>query len=291
MHRTLDLPRWGGAASRRLLGHAVAVVAVVFVGYYDLLVAATSVGLDSHAYWAAWTHPLYSIPPGHVDAFLYAPVIAEVLWPLGHLPADAFIGLWTAVMLAVFAWLLRPLPPLWYLVGLLLCLPEALEGNINALLALMVVVGFRYPAAWALALLTKVSTGVGLLWFVMRGRWQAWLAAVALAAVLAAGSYLWWPEPWQAWVALLVSASGGGNWFFPVRLIVAVGLVVWGAQTDRAWAVPASLVLASPILFLNTLTILAAIPRLAAAPNGSGADRRVGLTGARASSRHPVRPG
>ena len=179
MHRTLDLPRWGGASSRRLLGHAAAVVAIVFVGYYDLLVAATSVGLDSHAYWAAWTHPLYSIPPGHVDAFLYAPVIAEVLWPLGHLPADVFIGLWAAVMLAVFAWLLRPLPPVWYLVGLLLCLPEALEGNINALLALMVVVGFRYPAAWALALLTKVSTGVGLLWFVVRGRWQAWLAAVA----------------------------------------------------------------------------------------------------------------
>ncbi len=268
MHRTLDLPRWGGASSRRLLGHAAAVVAIVFVGYYDLLVAATSVGLDSHAYWAAWTHPLYSIPPGHVDAFLYAPLIAEVLWPLGHLPADVFIGLWAAVMLAAFAWLLRPLPPVWYLVGLLLCLPEALEGNINALLALMVVVGFRYPAAWALALLTKVSTGVGLLWFVARGRWQAWLAAVAVAGVLAAVSYVWWSDPWQAWVALLVSGSGGGDWFFPVRLIVAVGLVVWGARTDRAWTVPASLVLASPILFLNTLTILAAIPRLEAVHDG-----------------------
>ena len=84
------------------------IVAIVFVGYYDILVAATSVGLDSHAYWAAWTHPLYSIPPGHVDAFLYSPVVAEVMWPLGHLPADLFIGLWAAAMLAVFAWLLRP---------------------------------------------------------------------------------------------------------------------------------------------------------------------------------------
>jgi hypothetical protein len=266
MHRELVLGRWSGGPSRRLLGHAIAVVAIVFVGYYDILVAATSVGLDSHAYWAAWTHPLYSIPPGHVDAFLYAPVIAEILWPLGHLPADLFIGLWAAAMLAVFAWLLRPLPPVWYLVGLLLCVPEVLEGNINALLGLVVVLGFRYPAAWALALLTKVSTGVGLLWFVVRGQWRAWLVAVALAAALAGISYLWWPDPWQAWVALLVSGSGGGDWFFPVRLVVSVVLVVWGARTDRTWTVPVSLVLASPILFLNTLTILAAIPRLAAAP-------------------------
>jgi len=264
MHRELGAPRWGGGSSRRLLSHAAAVVAIVFVGYYDLLVAATSVGLDSHAYWAAWTHPLYSIPPGHVDAFLYAPVVAEALWPLGHLPADVFVGLWAAVMLAVFAWLLRPLPPVWYVVGLLLCLPEALEGNINALLALMVVVGFRYPSAWTLALLTKVSTGVGLLWFVVRGCWRAWLAPLAVAAVLAAGSYAWWPDPWHAWVALLVSGSGGGDWFFPARLVGAVVVVVWGARTDRRWTVPASLVLASPILFLNTLTILAAVPRLAA---------------------------
>jgi len=262
MHLSRERPAWAGDASRRLLTHAAAVVAVVFVGYYDLLVAATSVGLDSHAYWAAWTHPLYSIPPGHVDAFLYSPVVAELLWPLGHLPADLFVGLWAVTMLAIFAWLLRPLPPVWLLVGLLLCLPEALEGNINALLALMVVLGFEQPSAWALALLTKVSTGVGLLWFLVRGEWRAWLVPVAVAAGLAAVSYAWWPDPWHAWLALLVSGAGGGDWYFPVRLVLAVGLVVWGARTDRRWTVPASLVLASPILFLDTLTILAALPRL-----------------------------
>jgi hypothetical protein len=272
MHLSIDRPGEAADPSRRLLSHALAIVAIVFVGYYDILVVATSVGLDSHAYWAAWTHPLYSIPPGHVDAFLYAPVVAEILWPLGHLPADLFIALWAGVMLAVFAWLLRPLPPMWFAVGLLLCLPEALEGNINALLALMVVVGFRYPSAWALALLTKVSTGVGLLWFVVRGRWRAWLAPVLVAAALAATSYVWWPDPWQAWVALLVSGTGGGDWYFPARLVLAVAVVVWGARTDRRWTVPASLVLASPILFLNTLTILAAVPRLSGGPARASGD-------------------
>ena len=133
----------------------------------------------------------------------------------------------------------------------------------------MVVVGFRYPAAWALALLTKVSTGVGLLWFVVRGEWRAWLAPLAVAAALAAISYAWWPDPWHAWVALLVSGHGRRRLVLPgAPRRLGRRLVVWGARTDRRWTVPASLVLASPILFLNTLTILAAIPRLAAARDG-----------------------
>lgn len=260
--------RWSPAApGRRLLADGLAVAAIVFVGYYDLLVGLTSVGLDAHAYWAAWTHPLYAIPPGHVDAFLYSPAVAEVLWPLTHLPADVFVGLWAAAMLLIFAWLLRPLPPRWFLVALLLCLPEVLEGNINALLALMVVVGFRHTSAWAFALLTKVSTGVGLAWFLVRDGWRPLVAPLAVTALIAAVSYLWWPDPWQAWIGLLASgASGGGDWFFPARLVLAFALVVWGARSERRWTVPAALVLASPILFLDSLTILAAIPRLRAAP-------------------------
>ncbi|MFI5260983.1 MAG: hypothetical protein ACHQZR_00345 [Candidatus Limnocylindrales bacterium] len=260
------------ATGRRLLADGLAVAAVVFVGYYDVLVLATSVGLDAHAYWAAWNHPLYTIPPGHVDAFLYSPVIAELLWPLTRLPAEVFIGLWAAAMLAVFAWLLRPLAPRWFLVALLLCLPEALEGNINALLALMVVVGFEHTSAWSFALLTKVSTGIGLIWFPVHDGWRRLVAPLLVTATLAGVSYLWWPDPWHAWVALLTAgASGGGDWFFPARLVLALVVIVWGARTDRRWTVPAALVLASPILFLNSLTILAALPRLrpAAATHGT----------------------
>ena len=113
---------------------------------------------------------------------------------------------------------------------------------------------------------------MGLLWFVVRGRCRAWLTALAVAAALAAISYAWWPDPWQAWVALLTSGTGGGDWYFPARLVVAVGVVVRGARTDRRWTVPASLVLASPILFLNTLTILAAVPRLSRSPARPSAD-------------------
>jgi hypothetical protein len=259
--------RWSPTVSgRRLLTDGLTVAAIVFVGYYDLLVGVTSVGLDAHAYWAAWSHPLYAIPPGHVDAFLYSPVVAEVLWPLTRLPADVFIGLWATAMLLIFAWLLRPLSPRWFLVALLLCLPETLEGNINAPLALMVVVGFEHSAAWALALLTKVSTGVGLVWFVVHDGWRPLVAPLVVTAVMAGLSYLWWPAPWHAWVGLLVSgAAGGGDWFFPARLVLALLLVAWGARTERRWTVAGALVLGSPILFLNSLTILAAIPRSRAA--------------------------
>jgi len=251
------------APGRRLLVDGLTVAAIVFVGYDDVLVAATSAGLDAHAYWEAWSHPLYAIPPGHVDAFLYSPAVAEALWPLTHLPANVFIGLWAAAMLLIFAWLLRPLSPRWFVVGVLLCLPEALEGNINALLALMVVIGFEHTWTWTFAILTKLSTGVGLVWFLVRDGWRPLVAPLGVTTLIVGASYLWWPDPWHAWVGLLTSAaSGGGDWFFPVRFALAVGVVAWGARGGRRWTVPAALVLASPILFLNSLTILAAIPRL-----------------------------
>lgn len=46
------------------------------------------------------------------------------------------------------------------------------------------------------------------------------------------------------------------------RLPVAVLLVAWGAHFDRRWVLPIGMVLASPVLWLGTFTMLAALPRL-----------------------------
>jgi hypothetical protein len=257
-----------GPARRRALAHGLAIALVIVVGYYDLLVVLGWLGVDAHAYWSAWEHGLYGVPAGHRDAYLYSPAFAQLLWPLTRLPWEAFLALWAGAMCAIFVWLLRPLPRLWLVPALLLCLPEALQGNINAVLALMIVVGFRYPAAWAFALLTKVSTAVGLVWFAARGEWRALAVPLAVAGALAAVSYALWPELWQGWLNLLTAgaANGGGTWLFPVRLMAAAGLVAWGARSGRRWTVPVGVILGSPILFLNTLTILAALPRLALLP-------------------------
>jgi hypothetical protein len=41
----------------------------------------------------------------------------------------------------------------------------------------------------------------------------------------------------------------------------AVGIIVWGARSDRHWTVPIAVVLAMPILWVNVFTLLlAAVP-------------------------------
>lgn len=45
---------------------------------------------------------------------------------------------------------------------------DVVRGNIHTLLAIATVLGFRHPAAWTAVLLTKVTPGVGLVWFAVR---------------------------------------------------------------------------------------------------------------------------
>ena len=63
--------------------------------------------------------------------------------------------------------------PRLFAVGVLLATVELAGGNISLLLAVAIVVGFRWPAAWAFVLLTKVTPGIGLLWFVVRREWRS----------------------------------------------------------------------------------------------------------------------
>ena len=58
-----------------------------------------------------------------------------------------------------------------------------------------------------------------------------------------------------------------------IRLPFALGIVVWGAWTNRHWTVPISILLAMPILWINVFTLLLAIVPLRDEP---------GLTPARA---------
>ena len=75
-------------------------------------------------------------------------------------------------------------------------------GNIHAFIGVLVIVGFRWPAAWSLILLTKVTPGVGLLWFVFRREWRNLGIALAATAV---------PRPRHAPVRLgSLAALGGG---------------------------------------------------------------------------------
>jgi len=126
------------------------------------------------------------------------------------------------------------------------------------------VVSFRWPAAWALILLTKVTPGIGLLWFAVRREWRNLAIALGATAAVIAISAAIMPTAWADWVRVLMHIAGrDGTWAavpipFLVRLPFAIAIVIWGARTDRRWTVPVACMLALPALWYGGLTMLLA---------------------------------
>jgi hypothetical protein len=237
-------------------------------------------GHDAHAYWAS--DPLHPYNAGRLfqqDSFFYSPAFTQLLGPLHGLPWPIFAGLWTLVLVAVLAWLGGP----W--LGYVILIPpvfiELAMGNVHILLAAAIVIGFRWPAAWAFVLLTKVTPGVGLVWFLVRREWRSLAIALGATAAIAAVSFVLLPDQWRAWVDVVLRNAGkGGTWAsVPIplwlRLPAAVLFVVWGARTDRRWTVPVASMLALPALWYGGISmLLAVIPLLPGATAAKGESSR-----------------
>ena len=220
------------------------------------------------------------------ETFRYGPPFVLLFAPAHLLPFDAFRLLWLAVEIGC----LYLLAGRWTLAAVALY-PVALElsaGNINLPLALAVAAGIRYPAVWSFVLLSKVTPGVGILWFAVRGEWRrlgralATTGAIMLAtAVVAAGL-------WSAWIAMLATAVSltpePGQPYLAVplalRLPAAVVLVTWGARTNRPWLAAVAATLALPTVWPAALSmLLAAVPLQSVPTSAREPGFRVALTG------------
>jgi hypothetical protein len=242
---------------------AIWVAIVVFAKPFGRL---WGTGQDAYCYWfpsladpyarSDWTDPI---------AYVYSPAFLQLLEPIRALPWQAYVAVWTAILLgAVFVLTGRK----WFAVGVVLGLMELAGGNIHLLLAAAMVLGFRWPASWALVLLTKITPGIGLLWFVVRGEWRQLFIALGATALIVAVSFVTMPDAWFQWAEVLTRIAGrDGTWAavpipFLVRLPFAVALVVWGARTNRRWTVPVAGMLALPALWYGGLAMLLAVIRL-----------------------------
>lgn len=236
-----------------------------------LVLGLVQTGVDAHAYWAADPlDPYAGVRPAEQDAYFYAPVFTQLLGPLHLLPWPWFIGLWTLLLTAALVWQAG----LWtgFVLLLVPVFAELTVGNIHLLLGAAIVAGFRWPWLWSLPLLTKVTPGVGLLWFAVRREWRSLGIALGATAVLAGISFAAAPGQWFRWLEVLSAASRAPDWVFivpipvGVRLVPAVLLVVWGARGGHRWTVPVASMLALPILWVNGLAMLVAViplvPRL-----------------------------
>lgn len=227
-------------------------------------------GNDTRAYWGVWRGAMYTSGPMTGGAYLYSPVFAQLLWPVAQVPWHAFAVIFILGAAIGLAWLLKPLGFKWGIPLWLAGLPEIATGNIFIPLAVVAVIGFAWPEAWAFAALTKVSVCVGPVWFLVRGEWENLLRAVGFTIAIVVVSAGIDPGLWQDWVQLLLghlgdSAQPLGSQVLPplvVRFPVGIVFVVWGALTDRRWCVPIGMLLCSPVVWVGSLTLLAGIPRL-----------------------------
>jgi len=225
-------------------------------------------GFDALAYWSFDpSHPYFGQfgSTGHLGGmqFNYAPPAALLFIPTHSLPFEVFRAGWFGLQFAALVWLCRR-----YALAALLFIPVAAElfnGNLHLLLGAAIVLGFRYPAAWSLVLLTKVTPGIGLLWFAVRKEWRNLAVALGATAAISAASLVVVPHMWSQWVEWLLTApstEAGVLWVpipLSVRLLAAALLVTYGAQTDRRWTVPVASMLALPALWFNGLSMMVAV--------------------------------
>lgn len=262
----------------RALRDGLAVAGLLFAAYLFVIVApaARTVGFDAFAYWSVNLEHPYRQIAGELGAFPYTPVAARLFAPASLLSWPAFWFAWMGVLFGTAGWLG------WRGALLVLAFPpvavELYHGNIHLLLAAAIALGLRYPAAWAFVLLTKVTPGVGLIWFAVRREWRNLGIALSVTAVLVAASLAVDARLWQEWITdgllpVAGEAVAQPNIAIPLilRLPLAAILVAWGARTDRRWTIPAASVLALPVLWFAGLSILVAIPALERLRPGVGA--------------------
>jgi Glycosyltransferase family 87 len=220
---------------------------------------------DLHAYWITRDGVDYANQhAGPAGTYLYSPAFAQAIRPLTLLPLQLFAAIWTAIGAGLLVWLtgrhallIALLPPV---------LLTLVQGQLDLVFAAVAVLGLRWPALWAVPLLTKITPGVGIVWFLVRREWRSLVIALGATLGVMAVSFLLDPGGWASWIAMLLRAE------FPsdpqlvyldvpltVRLPIALLVVAWGARTNRRWTIPVAMTLAMPIVWANSVTILVAI--------------------------------
>jgi Glycosyltransferase family 87 len=274
--RRIVTPGWPGGASgltlpslARIRGrgtYAIVVAGLTLVGAIGALmivaavhshVAGDALGLQR----ADPMHPYVGAVLGEEGAYLWSPAIIQAAAPLRDAPW--FVDALRATNAGALVLMAGPaaLPVLAF--GPTIA--ELRLANINILIGAAVVLGLRWPAAWAFVLLTKVTPGVGLVWFAVRREWRSLAIALAATATVAAVSFAISPGAWVEWIRMLTATRElGPEWVvlpFPLalRVLAAAGLVAWGGLRDHRWTVPVAAFVALPAPYETALPMLVAV--------------------------------
>ena len=230
-----------------------------------------SLGMDARAYFLAGEQDdPYHLAPADPFAVLYSPVFVQVMRLLSFVPWPVFLLLWLGGNVVAYWWLSSPLSWRWRVPVLALCVPSVLIGNVYGAMCVCFVVAVlgRPASASGLAVLafTKITpAGVAGLWFLFRRDWQRTGVALGTIVLLTTASVLLDAQLWAEWIDFLAAHSQRDGWL-PVRLVAALGLVVWVARRGPLWVLGVAFYLAAPMasLVAQELVPLMTIPRLVA---------------------------
>jgi hypothetical protein len=226
----------------------------------------------------AWCY--YGMDPSHpydpARCFLYSPPIAQVMTALQPLVSfDAFFTALRVLEMIALALITGPA------IGAVLLIPaveiELNAANVNLLLVGAVLLGFRYPWTWAFVILTKLTPGVGLLWFAVRREWRNLGIALALTAAIATLSFMAAPWMWGDYVAALAGAPDESVFKIWWRLPIAALVVIWGARTNHRWAMIVAVFLSMPRWYFLSPVILAGLFPLVRLPRPLSLPRPISL--------------
>jgi hypothetical protein len=240
---------------------------IAAIAVWATLTQTRGLPVDAHAYYAANQADLYAqARAGQTDdRFLYSPAFAQLMAWAPILSFEAFVAIWWGILLAALVYLAGP-----FTVFVLFLPPVASEinaGNIQILLALAIGVGFRNPATWAFVLLTKITPGVGLLWFALRREWRHVALALGVTAFVTAISLVFNPNAWAEFIELLGSGPSApvSPYYLPFwpRFVLAVAIVAVAAWRGWRWPVVVAGTLALPIyFFISTSMLVGVLPFL-----------------------------
>jgi alpha-1,2-mannosyltransferase len=241
---------------------------------------------DNLAYWIAAERlakglPIY-VGASVVEpyAYHYPPPLAQALAPFTlFVPVLLYVVGYRALLLLT-TWDLAGRRMLWML-ALIAFVPVAIElrfENVQLFMAIAIVYGLgRWPWAFAIMAVIKVSPGLGVVYLALRRRWRD----AAIAAVVGAGivvvSFALDPNLWAAFFEKVIGQAGvAGNSIVPlpyvVRAVVGIALVVAGGLVGRRTGellLVAGITAANPNLTLAGFAVLAAaLPIWRAGPGG-----------------------
>jgi hypothetical protein len=257
--------------SAKTLGWCLCVAFAVILAVLVVVVVGPTIpngfGFDSRAYWGFPRDPLYA-GPGTANGYTiyrYSPAFVPLLEVFTLIPWPVFAAAWAVMLFGCYVWLsgrswlpLLAFPPIIF---------ELYMGNVHLLLAAAIVLGFRWPAAWSVLLLTKLTPGIGLLWFAVRREWRSLAIALGFTLAIVLLGLVVAPGAWRDWVRSLeeTSPSIGPNLValpLALRLAAAAVVVVLGALTNRRWTVVVASMLALPTLWSHGLAMLVGVVAL-----------------------------